>query len=823
MIVGTAYGIENTQLYLLDDPFSALDAGVAQHVFQNIICDILAETTRLVVLNSQVHLLAHFDQVIVLEDGRVAGSGTYEEMAARFPDVCTVLDSESGGSSAEEEEVKSPPPAATVDSIPAAVSAALTDDEESDGGEDDESAVISFVPADSVGSGLGEVNGDEADGADPEGLEDAKAALAAAQALTSMETKSQGRVGINVLAYYVKSAVLGFFPAPETSVAKRSSQGKQASGLPVGTTALISLISLIVLAYTVNETVRVICDLWLTVWTDQSWSGSPSLDSDGDYMTVYAVVAASMALLLVFRTVLVARTSLHASKTIHNRLFASLLQAPVNLFFDVTPTGRIVNRFSQDMTLMDVLLADGLANLFQNVFVLLGIIILAIAAVPWFGILIVLLLWMFVRVRNFFIDASRDLKRLEGTSRSPIFSWFSSSLAGLPSIRAFGRTKDFTATSRRLMDQHIASFSTYILSSRWLSLRLDALSALVVLLVGWLAVMLRDSLDLALSSLSLSYTLQLTGFLQMAVRLAAEAESNMTAVERLKEYEDHLPSERVLDDLKTDPGSHAWPTKGSIDFRDVWMRYRPGLPYVLRGVTFSVRGGEHIGIVGRTGSGKSSLIQALFNIVQYETGLKLDGQGNEAPEGRAGIFIDGYNIQEDLSLETLRSQLTIIPQDPQLVPGGTVRENLDPEHRHPEEEIWDTLRRLSLEDKVQRLGGLDVELGEDGGGLSVGQRQLLCIGRALVRRSKVVVMDEATSRVDGATDQLIQETMRECFRGVTVLTIAHRLDTIRDSDRILVLKNGRVEEFDAPEVLLGDPGSLYAEMVRQHDHHTHEV
>lgn len=398
-------------------------------------------------------------------------------------------------------------------------------------------------------------------------------------------------------------------------------------------------------------------------------------------------------------------------------------------------------------------------------------------------------------IQRFFVATSRQLKRIESVTRSPIYSHFGETIAGQTTIRAYGVQDRFRLTSERHVDHNQQCYYPALVSARWLGVRLEVIGALVLLFAALFAVLARETISSELVGLSITYALQITSTLSFLVRLTAEVETNIVANERMEEYANEETEAAWVTERRVDP---AWPVEGVVKFENLQLRYREGLDLVLRGISFDIRGGEKIGIVGRTGAGKSSLTLALFRLI-------------EAAGGQ--ISIDGQTIAE-LGLHALRSRLTIIPQDPVLF-SGTLRMNVDPFSVYSDEEIWLALEHAHLKAFVKGTSaGLAYEVAEGGENLSIGQRQLVCLARALLRKTKVLVLDEATAAIDLETDDLIQTTIRQQFSECTVLTIAHRLNTILDSDRVLVLDKGLVAELDSPQNLLNDKQSIFYGMAK---------
>ncbi|VDO26102.1 unnamed protein product [Onchocerca flexuosa] len=400
---------------------------------------------------------------------------------------------------------------------------------------------------------------------------------------------------------------------------------------------------------------------------------------------------------------------------------------------------------------------------------------------------------------RFYISTSRQLKRLESAARSPIYSHFQESIQGCASIRAYRCMDRFIHESQNRLDKNIVIQYHSLVANRWLAVRLELVGNLIVFCSALFSVLYRESGSVTpgLVGLSVAYALNITQTLNWAIRTASDLETNVVAVERLKEYTD-LPTEGLANENLAHMPPRDWPSKGEIVFEKLKIRYRDNLEIVLKGISATIHPAEKVGIVGRTGAGKSSLTLALFRII-------------EADSGR--ILIDGEDISK-ISLDILRSKLTIVPQDP-VVFSGTLRMNLDPFGHFDDAVLWNALRMTHLDLLVHSFPNkLEHKLSEGGENISVGQRQLLCLARAVLRMSQVLILDEAAASVDMETDALIQKTIREQFSRCTVLTIAHRLHTVMNSDRVLVLENGCIREFDTPKKLLDDPDSLFYAMVK---------
>uniref|UniRef100_A0A8C6U2W1 ATP-binding cassette, sub-family C (CFTR/MRP), member 10 n=1 Tax=Neogobius melanostomus TaxID=47308 RepID=A0A8C6U2W1_9GOBI len=520
-----------------------------------------------------------------------------------------------------------------------------------------------------------------------------------------------------------------------------------------------------------------------------------NLSSDVNfYLTVYGGIGAANTVFTAIRAFLFAYGGIRAATIIHNRLLDRVLKATVS-FFDTTPLGRILNRFSSDLYSIDDSLPFILNILLSHIFNLMGVLVVMSYGLPWILVPLVPLALIYYWLQRFYRHTSRELKRLCSLTLSPVYSHFSETITGLATIRASRSSSRFKEENARRLEQNQSCLFLSNAASQWLYVRLQLIGIAVVTGLAVIAVVQHQvhSVDPGLVGLSLSYALNITLLLAELISSFTQTEMQMVSVERTEEYCTELPTEPQGHNTQLPPG---WPEQGWVEFRSVVLCYREGLPNALDGVSFVVRPGEKVGIVGRTGSGKSSLFLSLFRMVELAQGQ---------------ILLDGLDISA-VGLYQLRSRLAIIPQDPFLF-SGSVRQNLDPCERHQEQQLWDVLEQCHLSTAVNRIGGLDAEVGERGKSFSVGQRQLLCLARALLTQAKVLCIDEATASVDQKTDKLLQQTIRETFRDKTVLTIAHRINTIMDCDRVLVLSAGQVLEFDSPQALCEDDSSMFHRLV----------
>uniref|UniRef100_A0A3Q2NT33 ATP-binding cassette sub-family C member 10 n=1 Tax=Fundulus heteroclitus TaxID=8078 RepID=A0A3Q2NT33_FUNHE len=512
------------------------------------------------------------------------------------------------------------------------------------------------------------------------------------------------------------------------------------------------------------------------------------------YLTIYGSIAASNTMFTALRAFLFAYGVICAASAIHNRLLDRVLKATVT-FFDVSPLGRILNRFSSDLYTVDDSLPFILNILLANIFGLLGMVVVISYSLPWVLVGLFPLALLYYQTQHFYRHTSRELKRLCSLTLSPIYSHFSETIAGLGTIRASCSAGRFREENAERLEQNQRCLFVSNAAMQWLHLRLQLIGVAVITCLGVIAVIQHQYsvVDPGLLGLSLSYALSITQLLSGLIFGFTQTEMQLVSVERTEEYSTELPTEPQQLNAELPA---AWPEQGSLEFCDVVLAYREGLPNALDGVRFVVQPGEKIGIVGRTGSGKSTLFLALFRMVQLNQGQ---------------ILLDQLDIST-VGLAQLRSRLAIIPQDPFLF-SGTVRDNLDPCKRQLDHQLQDVLDQCHLSSVVSRMGGLDAEVGERGKFFSAGQRQLLCLARALLTQAKVLCIDEATASVDQKTDKLLQQTIRERFQDKTVLTIAHRINTIMDCDRVLVMHAGKVVEFDTPTALCQTDTSIFHRLV----------
>lgn len=540
--------------------------------------------------------------------------------------------------------------------------------------------------------------------------------------------------------------------------------------------------------------------------------------SDNDNFSgllVFGLLFVASSLLNFFTGYAWVDVAVRASRSLHLNLLRRVLGAPVS-FFDTTPVGRILNRFSADTNEIDsevMWLIDASASFcLQLLSKMVTVTIILANVVIYVALAAPAVLFAYYCLFAYYAKTNVGLKQHEAALRSPIFAHFGEAVDGVACIRAYGRDQmdRFQRASQVKIDRHHSVFFTQKLAECWFSFYSTLMSGLLMSAVTGLVVANQDSFGPGVAALIMSYTIVLANLMQFVIWMVTLLQQKFISVQRVLEYTDKIEQEApaIVDSYRAPVG---WPSSGLIEFDRFQMRYRQGLEPVLSNVSITINPGAKVGIVGRTGAGKSSLVSALFRLVERDSGP------NAGP-----IKIDGVDIQE-IGLKDLRSNLTIVPQEPVLF-SGTVRNNLDPAvpARSTDAEMVEAMKLCGLNSMLARSDGLETKVFEGGSNLSAGERQLLCLARALLRRPKVLVLDEATANVDMETDELIQRTLRtSCLASSTILVIAHRLNTIMDLDKIVVLDKGLVMEYASPRQLLEDPNTKFSKMVDSGKNSTH--
>jgi len=669
------------EMYVFDDPLAAVDVHVGKALFNEAFLGLLGSSAVVLTFSSNYQFLKHFDKIVVVgNDGSVNVCSSHADMKTRFPMYAVAeLDDDTGSDVSVSPRGKSPRPTSPT--------ANRLSDIRAEGNENTTTTSQPVNPSTAT-----------------EGHEEP------VKVNTGTLTKEDQEVGAVTASVYTR-----YF----------------ASSLKNSRCSAHGVIVVILVLFLLGQLFRVYCDLFVGEWA----SNSPP-HSDTYYYTIFSIAAGGTLVFVVGRSVFFLMQCLGASKALHDDLLAKVLGASVNNYFDITPIGRILNRFSKDLDHIDSMLPDFFLHMLQNGFHVLAVVAVCVASTPFFVIVCVPLALLYYFIQERFRRTSRELRRMESVARSPIYTLFGELLIGLSTVRAYGRQENFFDKLQRVTDTNNKFFYTFWICSRWLALRLDLLGATAVTAVSLIAVLMvhyKMQIDAHLLGVAIVFALQLAVLLQWTVRTVIETENNMTSVERLLAF-NNIQGEN--NDTCSDGNSGVvevpaeWPSKGAIVMKGISMRYRTGLPLVLKDVSVTIPGGNKVGVCGRTGSGKSSLMLALFRIIEPEA------------DGNASICIDDIDIL-NISLFSLRSRLTIIPQDPVMF-SGTLRFNLDPFGQYSDTEIWNALENVELKADIlsKFKDKLDYEISERGENVSVGQRQLLCIARALLRKSKVIIMDE---------------------------------------------------------------------------------
>ncbi|KAG4069579.1 hypothetical protein HA402_006945 [Bradysia odoriphaga] len=737
------------EIYLLDDPLSAVDTHVGKHLFDQCLRDLLRNKIVILVTH-QLQYLQHVDQIVILNHGRVEGVGTYDSLRETGLDFAKLLAAESKDDEKDGSMQKS----------------------RSNSKLNRQSSEVSTTSLDDKGNDT---------------------------AMQVEEKSAEGAIGMSIYNKYFKagggfclfyimivfclmSQLLAsggdYFVSFWVTKEERRQEEIVADSRMFNTSSVTSD-SLYTETTTVGPDVGFFSKFLAEI-------GLRNLENEDRMIDIYIFSAITVATVVITlsRSFLFFSLAMKASTHLHNLMFQGVTRATM-FFFNTNPSGRILNRFSKDMGQVDEILPSVMIDVIQ-IFLSLGGIIVVVAIVNyWFLVPTLIIGVIFYFLRNFYLMTSRNVKRMEATTRSPIYSHLGASLNGLSTIRAFGAQDILVKEFDSLQDLHSSAFYLFISTSRAFGFWLDVWCVVYIAIVTLSFFLMGDGGGNV--GLAITQAMGMTGMVQWGMRQSAELENTMTAVERVVEYEsvDPEPALETTDSSKKPPAE--WPENGEVKFDRLSLRYfpDPSTDLVLKDLEFHIMPKEKVGIVGRTGAGKSSLINALFRL-SYNDG---------------SIIIDSRDTNS-MGLHDLRTKISIIPQEPVLF-SGTMRYNLDPFDDYSDDKLWSALEEVKLKTAVQELPhGLNSRISEGGGNFSIGQRQLVCLARAILRENRILVMDEATANVDPQTDALIQATIRDKFANCTILTIAHRLHTVMDSDKVLVMDAGRAVEFGSPYELL---------------------
>ncbi|EDV28837.1 uncharacterized protein TRIADDRAFT_19619 [Trichoplax adhaerens] len=747
----------DADIYLLDDPFSAVDIRVGRHIYQQCIINYLQDRLRILVTH-QLQFLRKAHQIVILKDGRIAAIGTYSELAKSGIDFTSLM--------TEEIESKQ---ARICKKVQQRVDRNLSLCKNKVNRHP--SMYVTIFDAAEIGADVDE---------------------------DIIEDRQTGGVALHVYkAYFTASSPL-----------------------------ILHLFLIILCA--ISQGCAITADWWLSQWcnsfvvvanssvasdnssatsfVNNAFNSSVELDqvllyglSNRLVIIIYGALVFITVSLCLLRSTTIAKVAVNASRNLHSLMFKSVMKAPIH-FLASNPSGIILNRFSKEIGRIDDLMPITLSYVVQYSMFSLGAVVASSIVNPWVLVLILPMGLLFFFMRKYYLNSSRALKRLEATATSPVYSHISTTLQGLAIIRNFGMEKEFIDQFFHFQNDHTQAWFFFMIATRWIAFHLDLICSLFIAGVTFGAIWAKDASDAGLVGLSLSYSISLLGNFQWSIRQSAELENQackerMTSVERIVSYTNLAEDGRWYTDNDPLPN---WPKNGKIQFDNVTYAYDSSLPPVLHDLSCTIQPREKIGVVGRTGAGKSTLLCVLFRLSNYYGDLE----------------IDGVEISR-IGLQALRSKLSIIPQEPFLFT-GTLRSNIDPFSVHDDDLIWEAIDNAQLRDVVEELPEkLGFKITEAGANFSIGQKQLICLARALLRNNKILLVDEATANLDPQTDAIIQKSIRKHFKDCTVITIAHRLNTIIDSDRILVLDAGQLIQFDSPHELLSREDGLFHQMAKQ--------
>ncbi|KAL5233639.1 hypothetical protein ACI65C_001049 [Semiaphis heraclei] len=739
---------KQADIYLFDDPLSAVDTHVGKHLFEKCIKGYLKEKTCILITH-QIQYLSSVDQIVLMENANILVEGSYQELQSSGLDFTKLLKSSEESTSETEIDSKNE----TNDNL------------------EKISDLSRQGSLKSISSSIDENKLNETHVAPIE----------------VAETRSSGKVSHSVYLSYVSAG------------------------------GNIFKILFLVFICIFTQVLGTGGDYWISYWVDledrvfrKEESKSTNISNFMPYMTsdtpwvisrhscviIYTVINVAMIIVVLIRCATFVSVFIGTSMNLHTTMFNAITRATM-YFFNTNSSGRILNRFTKDIGAIDEMITLPSLDFIYNALSLIGIIFVVgivnvYLLIPTFFIGI-----LFYYTVVYYLSTSRSIKRLEGISRSPVLGYLNASLQGLSTIRAFDAEEVLSREFDDHQDLHSSAWYIFISSTEALGFALDMICLAYISILTFSFLVVKNDTFGGNVGLVITQAMSLTGSLQWGIRQFAQLDNQMTSVERVLEYT-NVPQEPALESEQDKKPPKEWPDKGQIVFENFYLRYSLDAKHVLKNLNIQIQEMEKIGIVGRTGAGKSSLIGALFRLALNE--------GN--------ITIDGIEIHE-LGLHDLRSKMSIIPQEPVLF-SGSMRKNLDPLDEYPDHALWNALEEVELKTVVEDLpDGLNSTMSEGGSNFSVGQRQLVCLARAIVRSNKILILDEATANVDSQTDALIQNTIRNKFRSCTVLTIAHRLNTVMDSDRVLVMDAGTIVEFDHPYNLLKNKDGFLYKMVEQ--------
>ncbi|KAJ7551059.1 hypothetical protein O6H91_07G132200 [Diphasiastrum complanatum] len=758
---------QDADIYLLDDVFSAVDAHTGTKLFWECIRGALASKTVLLVTH-QVEFLHGADCILVMKEGEIVQSGKYEDLLKYGVDFGALIDAHNTAlNSMNMEEAGS----------------------EGSGVDTNLHANYSMSPGSAF---ILAAQGSPFRNAVLSPLSSSPSALARQvvfekqisqrRSINSEDSKKMDVIG--------KNSNLIEEEERATGRVDKAVYWAYATKVFGGAHVII-----LILIQTGWQALQIASDFWLA---DATSSKNQANFKPTRFITVYTGLAIGSGIFVLIRAMLISFASLKTTQAFYLTMLRSVFHAPMS-FFDTTPTGRILSRSSTDQVTVDFDVPFGFGTVLAVGFQMLGVLFVT-SCITWELVLVVLpMAWISLSYQRYFIATSRELTRLGSITQAPVIHHFSETISGFMTVRAFGYEEKFNDVNNERVNTNLRITFHNAAANEWFGARIEILGICLLCSSALLLVLLpKNFIQPELVGLSLSYGLAINDTLFYVVLFSSQLEQKMVSVERILQYTG-LTKEQPAETENKHP-NEAWPNHGSIAVQGLQLRYRPDTPLVLKGLTFTIRGGEKLGIVGLTGSGKSSIIQALFRLVEPAGGK---------------ILIDGVDITT-ISLNDLRSRISIIPQEPTLFE-GSIRSNMDPLGKHTDQEIWEVLEKCQLATYVrEKEDRLDSQVAENGENWSMGQRQLFCLGRALLKHSRILILDEATASVDTQTDLVLQNTIKFEFSSCTIISIAHRIPSVMDSDKVLALESGKVKEFGSPAALMQQPSSLFASLVHEY-------
>ena len=723
----------DADIYLFDDPISSVDSYVSMEIFTKMFYEYLKGKTRIVVTND-VRSLNLCDKIIFIEKGKIIFSGKYDEIKNKefYKDLVQAKLSSANSISNNDNIITNHSDIST------------KIEEEKSNDINKESSCDNFTHHDLISlnespSMFKEVNTYQ---------------ISKKGKLTKDEDQGKGRMGLKIYHKFIQY------------------------------TGGYLFVLVIVFASVAWQLAKVLSNVWLAKWTNATTSENLY------YFLIYTQIGFLSIFFLFIKDFLISRATLIINRKLHNLMLHPLIKAPINLFHDTIPIGQILNRLTHDLENAKLVIKIG-GNFLKGTCTLIGAIVVCCQYNKYCLILSPLLIFLGILIANYYVNAGRDLNRLTGISRSPILSLYSETITGMNTIKAFNVEDNFSELFFNRLDDYYTVVNYKIGASSWFSMFLELLSELYVFFILIYAVIFKSSFTASAIGLLIKYSVSFSEEMCGVIDYIIEIERTLVSIERCESYSKIIQEKAdVIRSMDHSLSKSGWPTRGEIVFDDVSLRYRPEIDLTLKNISIRINPKEKIGIVGRTGSGKSTLSLALFRLVEIEKGK---------------ITIDDIDTAK-IGLKCLRSSLTIVPQDPTLFEGN-LRFNLDPLHQYKDSEIINSINQVGLFNLMQENGrdiskGIEIKVKENGANLSLGEKQMICFARAILRKSKIILLDEATASVDQKTERAIQDVLEKIFIDTTMITIAHRIQTVKKCDKILVMDNGRIVEFDSPQNLL---------------------